>query len=55
MRDKYIKFLSSGGSDYPLELLKIMDIDMTSNETIDKILKYFDEQIDEFIETYNKE
>jgi oligoendopeptidase F len=55
MRDKYIKFLSSGGSDYPLELLKIMDIDMTSSETIDKILKYFDEQIDEFIETYNKE
>lgn len=55
MRDKYIKFLSSGGSDYPLELLKIMDIDMTSSEAIDKILEYFDEQIDEFIKIYNKE
>jgi oligoendopeptidase F len=55
MRDKYIKFLSSGGSDYPLELLKIMDIDMTSSGAIDKILKYFDEQIDEFIKIYNKE
>lgn len=47
--DKYLNFLSSGSSDYPLELLKKLDINMESEEPINSILKYFDEQIDKFI------
>lgn len=47
--DKYLNFLSNGSSDYPLELLKKLDINMESEEPINSILKYFDEQIDKFI------
>lgn len=47
-REKYIDFLSSGSSDYPLELLNRVGIDMTSAEPMQKILDYFNEQINEF-------
>lgn len=47
-REKYIEFLSGGSSKYPLDLLKQMGIDMTSEEPMNRILEYFDEQIDEF-------
>lgn len=33
-RDKYIKFLSSGGSDYPLDILKELGIDLNDYNTI---------------------
>lgn len=48
-REKYIEFLSSGSSEYPLDLLKILGIDMTSEEPMKRILSYFNDQIDEFI------
>jgi oligoendopeptidase F len=51
---KYIEFLSSGNSDYPLELLKTLGLDMTSDEAMNRILNYFGEQIDEFIKLANK-
>ena len=47
--DNYIKLLSSGGSDYSLNLLKLVDIDIASDDTIDKALDLFDETIDEFL------
>ena len=52
--EKYLNFLSSGSSAYPLELLKQLGIDMTSEEPMNRILEYFDEQIDKFIEIAKK-
>ena len=39
-RDKYLEFLSSGCSNYPLEILKSVDVDMESGEPIEKTLKF---------------
>ncbi len=41
--DKYINFLKSGNSDYPIELLKIADVDMCSPDPIDEGMKEFAE------------
>jgi oligoendopeptidase F len=35
---RYIEFISSGGSDYPIELLKKAGVDMTSSEPFDKAI-----------------
>jgi oligoendopeptidase F len=53
-RENYIKFLSSGGSMYPTEELKIAGIDITKKEVIESALKMFDKTIDEFQKTYQK-
>lgn len=45
--DRYLKMLSAGGSDYPIELLKICDIDMTTAAPIQATLKMFSEHVDE--------
>src|SRR5678815_4949387 len=34
-RKRYLTFLSSGGSKYPIELLKDAGVDMTTNEPLD--------------------
>ncbi|EOD01803.1 oligoendopeptidase F [Caldisalinibacter kiritimatiensis] len=39
--DKYIEFLSSGESDYPINVLKKAGVDMTSKEPVDNALKLF--------------
>ncbi len=44
----YFKFLSSGGSDSPNELLKIAGVDLTKEETFTKAFKYFHEQLEEY-------
>jgi oligoendopeptidase F len=44
---KYLEFLSSGGSDYPINELKIAGIDLTSPEVVKNAMKVFDETIDE--------
>lgn len=44
----YIEFLSSGGSDYPLEILKKVGIDIENDDTIDKALDMFRETLNEF-------
>ncbi len=43
----YLEFLSTGGSDYPLNELKIAGIDLTSPEVVENAMKVFDETIDE--------
>lgn len=45
--ERYIRFLSSGGSDYPIELLKKAGVDMTSPEPIRSALKVFERILDE--------
>lgn len=43
----YLRFLTTGGSDYPLEELKIAGIDLTSPDTVRSALRVFDETVDE--------
>ncbi|MDE3045157.1 MAG: oligoendopeptidase F [Verrucomicrobiota bacterium] len=41
-RDKYLAFLSSGGSKYPLDLLKEAGVDMTTASPVEAALKRFE-------------
>lgn len=44
---KYLEFLSSGGSDYPLDLLKKAGVDMASPEPVNNALRTFSDLVDE--------
>ena len=44
---KYLDFLSSGGNNYPLEILKKTGVDMTSPEPIIKSINMFKEKLEE--------
>ena len=44
----YLEFLKTGGSDYPLEELKIAGVDLTSPEAVENAMKTFSELLDEF-------
>jgi len=46
--DRYIQFLKSGNTDYPIELLKKAGVDMTTAEPIRAALQIFGEKLDEF-------
>ncbi|HYE11452.1 MAG TPA: oligoendopeptidase F [Patescibacteria group bacterium] len=48
--DKYLEFLQSGGSDYPIELLKIAGVDMTTPEPINNALKVFEDLLNQIEE-----
>ena len=43
----YLRFLSTGGSDYPLEELKIAGVDLTSPEPVKNALKVFADTVKE--------
>jgi oligoendopeptidase F len=45
--DRYLRFLESGDSDYPVNLLKNAGVDMTSPEPINKTIELFAGLIDE--------
>ncbi|MGI6191923.1 MAG: M3 family metallopeptidase, partial [Eubacterium sp.] len=49
-RDDYLKFLSLGSSDYPVELLKVAGVDMSQREPVDRAMKVFSGLVDEFAE-----
>lgn len=44
---EYLRFLSTGGSDYPLEELKIAGVDLTKPDTVTNALKEFDAALTE--------
>lgn len=46
-RDRYLKMLKSGGSKYPLELLKEAGVDMLKNEPMEVALKRVGKLVDE--------
>lgn len=48
--DQYLNFLKSGGSKYPLELLKDAGVDMSSPEPIEKAVEVFQGLVDELEE-----
>ncbi len=43
----YLKFLTTGGSDYPLNELKLAGVDLTSPQPVKDALKVFDETVEE--------
>ena len=47
-RDKYLEFLSSGGKDDPLEILKIIDVDLTDTKVFEESLTMFKETVNTF-------
>ncbi|NBI05818.1 oligoendopeptidase F [Senegalia massiliensis] len=44
--EKYLEFLKSGSSDYPIEVLKKAGVDMTTKKPVDDALKLFGELVD---------
>jgi len=44
---RYMDFLASGGSDYPINLLKKAGVDMTTSEPVESALKAFGEMVEE--------
>lgn len=48
--ERYIEFLKSGGSDYPLALLRKAGVDMEKKEAVDGALKIFDKTVSELEE-----
>lgn len=45
--DRYLKMLSSGGNDHPIELLKICGVDMSTPAPVEATLKLFADQVAE--------
>jgi oligoendopeptidase F len=45
--DDYIRFLSSGSSNYPIELLKEAGVDMSTKEPVNQALMLFSELLDQ--------
>lgn len=52
--DNYIEFLSAGGSDYPIELLKNAGVDMTSTEPFEKTIASMNKVMDEIEKILDK-
>ena len=46
-KDRYLEFLSMGGSDYPIELLKNAGVDMSSPKPVKEVVRIFTETLDE--------
>ena len=53
-KDLYLEFLSSGGSGYPLDLLKKAGVDMRSSEPIDSALRKFASLVEELKKLMNE-
>ncbi|MGR6835466.1 oligoendopeptidase F [Syntrophomonas erecta] len=47
---RYLEFLKSGSSDYPINLLQKAGVDLTSVEPVDQALQYFGQLVDQFEE-----
>lgn len=45
--EKYMKFLSAGGSDYPIELLKVAGVDMTTSQPFELTMQKMNRVMDE--------
>lgn len=51
--EKYRRFLSSGGSDFPVELLKIAGVDLSKPDAVLSGMKVFEQTLQEFEELIN--
>ena len=52
--NRYIDFLSAGGSDYPIELLKKAGVDMTTAEPLEKTIASMNKVMDEIEKILDK-
>ena len=52
--NRYIDFLSAGGSDYPIELLKKAGVDMTTSEPMEKTIQSMNKVMDEIEKILDK-
>ena len=52
-KENYIEFLKSGGNNYPLEILKKVNIDIVNDDTIESAMKVFNDTLEEFIKVLN--
>ncbi len=50
--DKYMEFLKSGGSDYPLNQLRAAGVDMEKKESVDNALQVFRDLVDKLEKEY---
>jgi len=48
LRRRYLDFLKSGGSDYPIELLKNAGVDLRTPEAVDSAMQLFKDMLNEF-------
>ncbi|MCX6826604.1 MAG: oligoendopeptidase F family protein, partial [candidate division Zixibacteria bacterium] len=48
--EAYTKFISTGSSDYPINILKKAEVDMNSPEVVENVTKLFSDLIDQFEE-----
>ncbi len=46
-RDAYLKFLATGSSAYPVDILKAAGVDMTSPEPVERTIRLFGELVDQ--------
>lgn len=46
-KEAYLEFLKSGCSDYPLNILNKVGVDMTTSEPIEKAIKMFNDKLEE--------
>ncbi len=51
-RDAYLRFLTLGGSGFPLEELRTAGIDMSKPEPVEEAIAYFGSLVDQFIGLY---
>lgn len=49
----YLKFLTTGGSDYPIEELKIAGVDLTKPQPVEDALRVFADTLKEFRDSVN--
>lgn len=52
--ENYMKLLKSGGSDYPIEELKLAGIDITKSHVINNAIDFFDKTLKEYKEILRK-
>ena len=52
--NRYVDFLSAGGSDYPIELLKKAGVDMTTAEPLEKTIASMNKVMDEIEKILDK-
>lgn len=53
-RDKYLKFLTRGGSDYPIALLRDAGVDMERPQPLEAVVRQFSETLGELEELLGK-
>jgi oligoendopeptidase F len=52
--ESYLEFLSAGGSDYPIELLKKAGVDLTSSEAFTMTIKVMNDIMNEIEKILDK-